>query len=224
MIAQLQKPIIYLITSGKTAQTTTPKDEPFINILKLIERAVSLNISLIQIREKNLNANILYQLAVQAIKLTKNSNTRLLINDRTDIALAASADGVHLTTTSLPTNLIRQTFGKDLIIGASSHSIEEATRALNEGADFTTFGPIFDTPSKRTYGPSLGPEKLSEVVATVSPFPVIALGGISINNISDVMHTGAAGIAAIRLLDNIDKMAETVQTIKRILKTTIKLT
>src|SRR5258708_7083905 len=123
------RPLLYLITSGETTAQTIPATEAFRNILKLIQAAVNARIDLVQIREKNLNARVLYDLSISAAAITKGSATKLLINDRVDIAAAAGADGVHLTTRSLHTAVIRQTFGDDLLIGVSTHSLEEARTA-----------------------------------------------------------------------------------------------
>src|ERR1700704_234261 len=91
------RPLIYLITSGRTTARTTPATEDFLNVLQLVRMAVAARIDLVQIREKNLSARVLYQLATSAAGITKRSATKLLINDRSDIAAAAGADGVHLT-------------------------------------------------------------------------------------------------------------------------------
>ena len=113
---KLPKPITYLITSGETA---TSKD--FARLLKLLSVAVAARVSLIQLREKHLNARALYELTEQAVAITRGSSTRLLVNDRADIACAAGADGVHLTTTSLDAAVVRQTFGDDFLIGGPLH-------------------------------------------------------------------------------------------------------
>src|SRR3982751_2176020 len=110
-------PIRYLITSGATSAATTPSTEDFQYLLEHISRAVKAGIQLIQIREKSLSGRVLYELTVAASKLTRGSATRLLVNDRADIARTAGADGVHLTTTSLDAGVVRKTFGEDFLIG-----------------------------------------------------------------------------------------------------------
>jgi thiamine-phosphate pyrophosphorylase len=109
----LQAPITYLITSGMTTAATKPSSKEFSLLLNLIEAAVAARITPIQIREKHLTASSAYQLARRAMAITHGSGTRLLINDRADIAAAAGADGVHLTTHSLEANVIRRDFGAD---------------------------------------------------------------------------------------------------------------
>jgi thiamine-phosphate pyrophosphorylase len=193
---------VYLITSGETNAQTTPATEEFSNILRLVEAAVAAKIDLIQIREKRLSAKVLHHLSTSAAAITSGSSTKLLVNDRADIARAARADGVHLASSSLPPNIVRRTFGADFLIGVSTHSLEEATAASRNGADFIVFGPVFDTLSKRQYGEPVGLAKLTEVTAKLAPFPVLALGGVTMANAADCIQAGAAGIAAIRLLND----------------------
>src|SRR4051794_6833227 len=160
MALKSQQPILYLITSGETTHRTEPTSPEFKRILTIVRAAALAGINLIQLREKNLSARNLYELASSAAAITARSATRLLVNDRADIARAAGCDGVHLATHSLDARIVRKTFGPDFLIGASTHSIEEASDARDAGADFAVFGPIFDTPSKRAYGQPLGLEKL----------------------------------------------------------------
>lgn len=199
-------PITYLITSGTTRPGSTPSSEDFRRILALVAAAVEQGISLIQLREKNLSARTLFQLTAQAAGITRGSNTRLLVNDRADIARAARADGVHLTTRSLSAAIVRRTFGQELLIGASTHSLTEARAARDDGADFAVFGPIFETPSKQAYGPPLGLEKLIEAASFLKPFPLVALGGITRDNAVATLRAGAAGIAGIRLFSDLENL------------------
>jgi len=193
----IRKPLIYLITDGAT--TAENFIEKKSQILKLIKTAVQTKISLIQIREKNLSARLVFELASEAAELTRKTATKLLVNDRADIALAANADGVHLTSRSLSAEIIRQHFPKDFIVGVSAHTIEATENAKIQGADFATFSPIFFSPGK---GEPQGIEKLREVCALVKPFPVVALGGICETNFTQVLKAGASGFAAIRFLNN----------------------
>lgn len=146
--------------------------------------------------------------------MTRGTQTRLLVNDRADIARAAGADGVHLTTRSLRTSIVRQTFGPDFLIGVSTHALAEARAARDQGADFAVFGPVFDTPSKRAYGPPAGLESLREVAQKLSPFPLVALGGVTLYNASAALGAGASGLAAIRLFDDAEQLAQTVGAIR----------
>lgn len=173
-----------------------------------MQAAVVAQIDLVQIREKNLTASVLYQLASRAAGITSGSATKLLINDRSDIAAAAGADGVHLTTSSLPTAVVRQTFGADFLIGVSTHSLEEAKRARQGGADFAVFGPVFETTSKKEFGEPPGLTALSSVCSALSPFPIVALGGVMMGNVAECIRAGAQGVAAIRMLQHTDRLAD----------------
>ena len=196
----LPVPIIYPITSGKTSPQTTPDDPQFSEILRLVRAAVDADVPLLQIREKSLHARVLYELVARAAEIAHGSKTRLLVNDRSDIARAAGADGVHLTAQSLPVEVVRSIYGADFLIGVSTHSLDEALAARDGGADFVVFGPVFETESKRAYGEPQGLDKLAEVTRALGEFPVVAIGGITFDNAAECFQAGARGIAAIRLL------------------------
>jgi len=194
----LPVPIIYPITSGKA----NPHE-----ILRLVRAAVDADIPLFQIREKSLHARVLYDMVARAAEITHGSRTRLLVNDRSDIALAAGADGVHLTTQSLPVDVVRNICGSEFLIGVSTHSLDEARAARAGGADFVVFGPVFETESKRAYGEPQGLEKLAEIARELGEFPVIAIGGITLDNVDECFQAGARGIAAIRLLNDTENLS-----------------
>ena len=202
----LPVPIIYPITSGKTSPQTTPDDPQFSEILRLVRAAVDADVPLFQIREKSLHARVLYELVARAAEITRGSNTRLLVNDRSDIARAAGADGVHLTTQSLPPEVVRSLFGSEFLIGVSTHSLDEARAARAGGADFVVFGPVFETESKRAFGEPQGLNKLAEVTRELGEFPVVAIGGITLDNVDECFQAGARGIAAIRLLNDTENL------------------
>jgi thiamine-phosphate pyrophosphorylase len=214
MPLNLPQPIIYLITSGATTHISTPNSEDFQNVLALIRTACRSSIPLIQLREKNLNARTLYELTARAAEITRGTRTRLLVNDRADIARAARADGCHLTTRSIEASSIRRTFGPDFLIGVSTHTLLEAQAARDGDADFAVFGPVFDTPSKRAYGQPIGVAALRKAAQTLAPFPLLALGGITLVNAQDTLRAGAYGIAAIRLFSKPLELDATVREIR----------
>jgi thiamine-phosphate pyrophosphorylase len=195
----LPLPIVYPITSGQA----TPDDPQF---LRLVRAAVDAEVPLFQIREKLLSARVLFELVARAAEITHGSKTRLLVNDRSDIARAAGADGVHLTAQSLPVEVVRKTCGAEFLIGVSTHSLVEAQAARDAGADFVVFGPVFETESKRAYGAPQGLEKLREVTRALGEFPVVAIGGITLENFSECFEAGARGVAAIRMLNTAENM------------------
>ena len=195
----LTPPFSYLITSGATDETTTPASAEFARLVALVAAATRASVTFIQLREKLLRPRVLYELTAHCAALTRDTTTRLLVNDRADIARAADADGVQLTAQSLPAHVVRRAFGADFLIGVSTHSLAEARAARDDGADFAVFGPLFDTPSNRAYGPPAGLATLRTITSTLTPFPIIAIGGITRANMTDALAAGAQGIAAIRL-------------------------
>ena len=184
-----------------TSGTATPQTTP--DVLRFLQAVVTAQIPLFQIREKSLPARVLYDLTVRAVEITRGSNTRVLVNDRVDIARAASADGVHLTSHSLPADVVRRICGPESLIGVSTHSLEEARTAQAAGADFVVFGPIFDTESKRAFGEPQGLDKLREVTSELGEFPVIAIGGVTRENFSACIAAGASGIAGISMFERL---------------------
>ena len=171
-----------------------------------IERAVPAGVHWVQIREKDLPARSLMDLTRAAVRAGHNlsvpSETRILVNDRCDVAWAAGAAGVHLGEKSLPVRIVVHARGArglaNFIVGTSCHSVEGANRAADQGADYIFFGPVFATPSKVPFGAPHGVAKLAQVCRAVST-PVIAIGGITVENAAACRDAGAAGIAAIRL-------------------------
>ena len=209
------RPITYLITGGETNSSTGPGSEEFRRLLALVRSAVGARVTLVQLREKSLTARALFELASAAAGLARGSATRVLVNDRADIARAAGCDGVHLTADSLAAREVRRAFGEEFLIGVSTHAPREAREAYAGGADFAVFGPVFDTPSKRAYGPPVGLEALAGAARELSPFPVVALGGVSAENAAEVLRAGAAGVAGIRLFADGQNLARTVHLIGR---------
>ncbi len=183
-------------------------------MLALVRAACRASIPLIQLREKNLNTRTLYELTARSVEITRGTKTRLLVNDRADAASAAGADGCHLTTRSIAASVIRRTFGADFLIGVSTHTLSEARAARDGGADFAVFGPVFDTPSKQVYGEPVGLESLREAAHMLSPFPLLALGGIALDNVSEISRAGASGVAAIRLFSELVDLDATVRAIR----------
>ncbi len=202
------RPLIYLITAGAARDETFLADRAA--IAKTISLAVDLGVPLVQIREKNLCARNLFSLAAEAASIARGSSTRVLVNDRADIARAALCDGVHLTSRSLPAAALRKVFGSEFIIGVSTHSREDV-RAKRESSDFAVFGPVFESPGKsRLTG--LGELKLAS--AENQGFPILALGGIRSANYRQAIEAGAAGFGAIRALSDPESLARIVKELK----------
>lgn len=194
------EPLIYLITAGTA--TAQEFDRNRKNILQKIRLAAEYGLELVQIREKSLPAKLLFELVRDAVALTRDSNTLVLVNERFDIALAASADGVQLTSNGLSADLVRRHCPAPFLIGVSTHSCKEAENARGSGADFALFGPVFRTPSKSQYGEPKGISELRNACEMLNGFPIIAVGGINSENSGEVVEAGASGYAAIRLFED----------------------
>jgi thiamine-phosphate pyrophosphorylase len=184
-----------------------------------IRRAAAAGAGWIQIREKDLDARALVEIARFAVAETRAAGARVLVNDRLDVALAANAAGVHLGGKSLPLESViewRCSSGlSDFLIGVSCHSLESARAAARGGADYIFFGPVFATPSKAEFGAPQGIERLREVCASVE-IPVLAIGGMNLENTRACIAAGAAGVAAIRLFQDTKNEAELAAMLKAI--------
>ena len=196
------KPVRYLITRGDLTETNSSEK---LNTLSLIRSAAKVGIEMIQIREKSLEARSLYELVNEAMRSLPGPETRVLVNERFDIALAAGADGVHLTSRSIPVADVRRNVPDGFIIGVSTHFLDDVLEARDSGADFALFGNVFATPGK---GEPAGLEKLAKVCTAAAPFPVVAVGGIDESNAGSVLVAGASGFAAIRYLNEFVSIGE----------------
>jgi len=161
-----------------------------------VEECLAAGLKAVQLREKDLGPRDLLALARKVRESTNRHGARLLVNDRADVALAVGADGVHRTGTSLPISSLRAIASPGFLIGASVHSVADARAAEPEGADFLFFGPIYDTRSKRRYGPPQGLAALERVASAVR-LPVFAIGGVTPVRVAELQRAGASGVAAI---------------------------
>lgn len=190
--------ILAAITDRKSLQ-----QEP----LSFIERALAAGIDWVQIREKDLSGQALFALCRRAAELPNPRRTKLFVNGRADIALAAGLDGVHLPSDAPAAADFRRCTGARLLIGVSCHNVEELRAAEQAEADYAFYSPIFEPISKPGYGPALGLDALAKACAAVK-IPVLALGGVSLQNARSCMTAGAAGVAGISLFQEATDLLE----------------
>ncbi len=166
------------------------------DLLEVVARALQGGVRAVQLREKDLATRDLYHLAEGLLAMTRAAGAALLINDRVDVAMALSADGVHLTRRSLPPKETRGLLGAGKLVGVSCHSLAEIREAEDGGVDFVVLGPIFEAPSKAAFGPPLRTTALQQARAVTS-LPILAIGGINPLRVPEVMAAGANGVAVI---------------------------
>ena len=176
-------------------------------LVSVVGDCLAAGLPAVQVREKDLSAAELAVLCRRIRGLTQDTRALLIVNDRVDVALAVGAEGVQRTATSLTVEDIRALADKRLRIGASIHSLPDALQAELEGADWLVFGPVYDTPSKRMYGPPQGLDKLARVAAAVR-IPVVAIGGITPERVGEVRRAGARGVAVVSAILAADSPAD----------------
>jgi len=221
--------LLYYITD----RTQFPGDEKarWEQLLGKISDASRYGVGLIQLREKDLPLRELERLATEAARVCRESGTaKLLINSRADVALACDADGVHLTSHDMSPgdaralwdiSMRRRPHARNCTLGVSCHTPDEVWLAESHGADFAVFGPVFEKHGSAT---SVGLEELRRACARSQPvakteagksvgMPVLALGGVTLENAADCLQAGAAGIAAIRLFQ-VNQIEELVQRLR----------
>ena len=166
------------------------------SIVETVRLALDGGADAVQLRERDLEGAELFRLAEEMRRVTRDVGAALIVNHRTDVALAVEADGVHLGWRSLPPNEIRKLAEKRLKIGVSCHDAAQLRSAEAAGADYVLLGPVFVTPSKVGRVEPIGVEATKTLVSRTG-LPVIAIGGITPENVRPVRETGVAGVAAI---------------------------
>jgi thiamine-phosphate pyrophosphorylase len=163
-------------------------------LLSVLARAVRAGVRAVQLRERDLSIRELQSLAMELQR--ELPGLRLFINDRVDVALALRAQGVHLRESSMPAGVVRGLLQPSQLLGLSVHSLDGVMAAEQQGADFVVLGPIYDTPSKRVYGPPIGLSILEQAARKVR-IPIFAIGGITATRARDVRRAGAFGVAVV---------------------------
>jgi len=178
----------------------------------IVEAALRGGASVVQLRAKGVAARQFYEAALRLRESVREAGALFIVNDSVEVALAAGADGVHVGQDDMPPGAIRKVVGRDMLVGVSAHSVEEAVRAEESGADYVGFGPIFQTSTKEDADAVKGPDAILAVKASVS-IPVVAIGGIDTVNIAEVVKSGADAAAvasAVADADDPEKAASAI--------------
>ena len=166
-------------------------------LVELVGAAATAGIDLVQVRERDLEGRALAALVSRCVAAVDRSATKVLVNDRVDIAAATGAHGVHLRADSVSVTAARQLLGKHAMVGRSIHAVDEAASAAAHGADYLIFGALYQTMSKDAGHPTATLDDLRSAHRAASGVPILAIGGITVPRASEVARAGAAGIAGI---------------------------
>lgn len=187
------------------------------DFIKSLEEAILGGVTVVQLREKNVTSSEFYTLALQVKKITSKHNIPLIINDRLDIALAIDADGVHVGQDDLPAHIVRGILGKDKIVGVSTATLEEALKAVEDGADYIGVGALFPTDTK-TNTRTVTLDELKNIKTNIE-IPVVGIGGINETNIITVIDTGIDGVAIVSAILGKGNIKEAAQNLGRVIET-----
>ena len=203
---------LYVITDEKASRGRSH--------LQVAEAAILGGADVLQLRDKEASSGRLYRVAMQLRKLTRDANIPFIVNDRLDIALAAGADGVHVGQTDLPASVVREIMGPDRILGVSVDTVEEALLAEKDGADYLGVGPVFEARgTKPDAGEPLGIDRIARIRRHCR-LPIVAIGGIDLENAGKVRDAGADAAAVISAIGTADDIARAVRRLKGILDAT----
>ncbi len=181
-------------------------------LIHIVEAAIEGGAEVIQLRDKNVSARELVEIGKELRALCRDKGVLFIINDRPDVAVAIDCDGVHLGQDDLPIEAARRVVGPDRIIGVSTHSLDQAVRAQEQGADYIGVGPIFATPTKKDYRP-VGLKLILQIKEKLS-IPFVAIGGINENNIDEVIEAGAECVAVVRAVMGAESPAKAARKLR----------
>lgn len=180
------------------------------SLVEVMEAAIVGGVDIIQLRDKKNSKKVVLEKALLLKVLAEKYQIPLIINDHIDVALAVDADGIHLGQDDLPLLEARKILGKDKIIGISTHKIEEARDAQLNGADYIGVGPIFETQSKEDVVDPVTTKYIEEIVAEIT-IPFVAIGGIKLHNVDQVLRAGATRICVISEIVGSEDVTKTAQ-------------
>lgn len=204
MVAGFSLPKIYPIT------------DPQLSGLSHLEQTIALvagGATIIQLRDKSSSSRDLFDAAQDCVDYCRSMNVTLIINDRVDIAMMVGADGVHLGQDDLPPSEARKLLGEKVMIGLSTHTLEQAVEAIELPVDYIAFGPVFPTATKTDHDRVVGMDRLSSIRKVVGDFPLVAIGGITLANVLDVLNAGAGSVAMISAIVGVrDQISKNVRS------------
>ena len=183
---------------------------------KVVKDAVAGGVDIVQLRERNMHSRGIFSLAKKIKEAIACTSARMLINDRVDIAMAVGADGVHLGQKGLPVETVRRMVGHGMVIGVSTHNLEEALKAEDEGADYILFSPVFSTRCKPGMEPK-GVDALVEISRKVS-IPVVPLGGINIDTLPQLTCRGVTSAAVMSAVLTSENPKQSASELKALLQ------
>jgi thiamine-phosphate pyrophosphorylase len=196
-VTSLTRPIVCLVTDRRRLAPGAATGEQIDRVVAQVAEAAAAGADLVQIRERDLEAGALVELVGRAVDALRAAPTRVVVNDRLDVALAAGARGVHLRSESFPPSRARAVVPGGFLVGRSVHDAGEAA-ALGSSVDYVVFGAVYASASKAADHPIGGVTALAEAVARTTA-PVLAIGGVTVERLAEIAATGAAGVAAIGL-------------------------
>jgi len=188
----------------------------------VVEAALRGGATVVQYREKEASTKRMIEEAAELAAICRRFGALFIVNDRLDVALAVDADGLHVGQDDMPARLARSLLGSGKILGVSAGDMDEARRAVDEGADYIGASPVFPTPTKTDAGPALGLSGLAEM-ASASGLPVVAIGGINTTNAREIIAAGAAGIAVVSAIVAADNVESSARSLRLIVEATRRL-
>ena len=197
---------VYLVTDHRNKT-----DEEFLNV---IEEAIKGGTTIVQLREKTASTKDFYELALKVKEITSKYEVPLLINDRIDIAIAVDSEGVHIGQDDMPADIARKIIGDDKILGVSASTVDEAIKAEEDGADYIGSGAVFPTATKDD-ADSVSKHELKEIVHSID-IPVVAIGGITLENADTLKDTGIAGSSVVSAIMSAEDPREASKKLKEI--------
>lgn len=198
--------LLYAVTDRRWSEGTT--------LYEQVEQALQGGVSTLQLREKNLSDEEFLKEAMEIKELCKKYNVPLIINDNVDVAIKCGADGVHVGQEDMEASKVREKVGRDMIIGVSAHNVEEARKAVSNGADYLGVGAVFNTSTKDDVD-VLSKETLKEICLAVK-IPVVAIGGINQDNILELKGTGVDGVAVVSAIFSSENIVETCKKLRKL--------